>query len=73
MLPTEKNSERLLSEPYFVPEQGMNIKLVDFQSISCDTSEVLTSHLSSVITTNGDICSSYFTDRSLEGKNNVYS
>jgi hypothetical protein len=36
---------------YFIPEQGMNMKLAGFQSVSCDTSEIVTSHLSSVIKT----------------------
>jgi hypothetical protein len=80
------NRKELRSAPsvgrYLVPEQGMNIKLVDFQPVPCDTSEILTRHLSSVISDYllnkvpefyADKCSTDFECINREWKNIVYS
>lgn len=67
---------------YFVPEQGVKVKLLEFQSVPGETSEILANYLVSVIKKNdlvqkvvgfcGDNCNTNFGGVKRKGVNNVY-
>ncbi|XP_023231785.1 uncharacterized protein LOC111631712 [Centruroides sculpturatus] len=68
---------------YFVPDCGVKVKLLDFQSVPGETAEILTNHLMSVIKTHniakkvigfcGDNCNTNFGGVKRRGENNIYS
>ena len=67
---------------YFVPEQGVKVKLLEFQSVPGETSEILANYLVSVKKKNdlvqkvvgfcGDNCNTNFGGVKRKGVNNVY-
>lgn len=68
---------------YFVPERGISVKLLDFQSVSGETSEILANHIMSILKKHeienkvaafcGDNCNTNFGGVNRRGTNNVYS
>jgi hypothetical protein len=68
---------------YFLPEQGVKVKLLDFQSVPGETSEILTKYLLSVIKNHdlskkvvgfcGDNSNTTFGGVKRNGENNVHS
>lgn len=68
---------------YFVPEKGVSVKLLDFRSVTGETSEILANHLMSIIKKHelenkvaafcGDNCNTNFGGVNRRGTNNVFT
>jgi hypothetical protein len=67
---------------YFTPTRGIQVKVIEFQNLSGETSEVLVSHIlyvlakykitEKVIAFCGDNCNTNFGSFTRKGKNNVF-